>query len=177
MEAKQSRFLEILLTAEESKGQNSRLIHREDLDRKIQRLSDLALETEGQKTSRRPGDSNLLKRFDLAVYDDTSFLLKKGTDKRIVCAEETYEIINSAHIATGHGGRDITLKHLLEKFSNISATQISAFISLCEECQLKRTRPKKSIVVKPILSNELNSRCQVHNDTQLYFDAFLLVIF
>lgn len=161
MEAKQSRFLEILLKAEESKGKNSRFINREDLERNIQRLSDLAVETGGPKVHSRPGDSNLLKRFDLAVYEDTRFLLKKGTDKRIVCAEETYEIINSAHIATGHGGRDITLKHLLEKFSNIGARQISAFLSLCEECQLKRTRPKKSIVVKPILSKELNSRCQV----------------
>lgn len=35
------------------------------------------------------------------------------------------------------------------------------FIALCENCTLKRAKAKKSIVVKPILSENFNARCQV----------------
>jgi hypothetical protein len=35
------------------------------------------------------------------------------------------------------------------------------FLKDCVECELKRGKAKKGIVVKPILSQEQNSRCQV----------------
>ena len=38
---------------------------------------------------------------------------------------------------------------------------IMQFINLCENCTLKQAKAKKSIVVKPILSDDFNSRCQV----------------
>ncbi|XP_045118078.1 KRAB-A domain-containing protein 2-like [Portunus trituberculatus] len=34
-------------------------------------------------------------------------------------------------------------------------------VKFCEECQLKKSSVRKSVVVKPILSNSMNSRCQV----------------
>lgn len=36
-----------------------------------------------------------------------------------------------------------------------------AFLACCENCQRKASAPKKGLVVKPILSNDMNSRCQV----------------
>ncbi|XP_008186921.1 KRAB-A domain-containing protein 2-like [Acyrthosiphon pisum] len=35
------------------------------------------------------------------------------------------------------------------------------FLNLCDHCQKKSSTIKKGLVVKPILSSELNSRCQV----------------
>lgn len=35
------------------------------------------------------------------------------------------------------------------------------YLSLCEACELKKARVKKGLVIKPILSKELNSRCQI----------------
>lgn len=32
---------------------------------------------------------------------------------------------------------------------------------MCETCQKKHSMPKKGLVVKPILHNEMNSRCQI----------------
>ena len=35
------------------------------------------------------------------------------------------------------------------------------YLELCEKCGLKRSKQRKGIVVKPIVSNDLNSRAQV----------------
>lgn len=35
------------------------------------------------------------------------------------------------------------------------------YLSLCEACQKKAKGKKKGIVIKPILTSEMNSRCQV----------------
>lgn len=38
---------------------------------------------------------------------------------------------------------------------------IELYVNLCQECELKKGRAKKGIVVKPIVSKEQNERCQV----------------
>lgn len=35
------------------------------------------------------------------------------------------------------------------------------YLKLCEQCELKRGHVKKGLVVKPILSEDRNSRCQI----------------
>ncbi len=60
-----------------------------------------------------------------------------------------------------HGGRDPMERCLKCDFANVSREAISAFVKLCEECELKRNKPKKHLVVKPIVSNKHNSRGQV----------------
>ncbi|GFU12864.1 KRAB-A domain-containing protein 2 [Trichonephila clavipes] len=35
------------------------------------------------------------------------------------------------------------------------------YFNLCKQYQIKHGEPKKGIVVKPMISSELNSRCQV----------------
>lgn len=65
------------------------------------------------------------------------------------------------HLATGHGGRDRLVEELKTKYSGITQDSVATFLSLCEACQLKRKQPKKGLVVKPILANAMNSRCQV----------------
>lgn len=50
---------------------------------------------------------------------------------------------------------------LKTKYCNISRGIIDTYLSLCEQCQLKKKVKRKGLVVKPILTNEMNSRCQV----------------
>lgn len=52
-----------------------------------------------------------------------------------------------------------------EKYANISCAQITLYLQLCEECQLKKSSVRKSVVVKPIISNNINSRYQVSKQT------------
>ena len=99
---------------------------------------------------------------------DVEKLIKKRKspeDRPIYYAtiEDTYDIINKAHIETGHGGRDRMLKHLGQKYANIVTDAVELFKPYCRVCQEKKKRPKATgVVVRPILSSEFNSRSQVH---------------
>lgn len=48
-----------------------------------------------------------------------------------------------------------------KKYCNITRVAIQIYLSLCEQCQGKKKIKKKGLVVAPILSNHMNSRCQV----------------
>ncbi|KAK4328712.1 hypothetical protein Pmani_000907 [Petrolisthes manimaculis] len=79
-----------------------------------------------------------------------------------VSIEETFDVVKSAHITTGHGGRDRLLKELQKKYANIPTKAVELFKSLCQECQKKRKQPMtKGVVVRPILTKEFSSRGQV----------------
>jgi hypothetical protein len=53
-------------------------------------------------------------------------------------------------------------KKLPTTYANITEKQLSAFLELCETCQLKKPAARKSIVVKPMVSKQMNYRCQVN---------------
>ena len=38
---------------------------------------------------------------------------------------------------------------------------VQLYVNLCESCNMKKSKIRKSLVVRPILSSEMNSRCQV----------------
>jgi hypothetical protein len=76
--------------------------------------------------------------------------------------DDVYDIIKRVHISTGHGGRDKMLKVLSVKYANITREVVELYKSLCLECLKKRKRRAvKGVVVKPILSKDYGSRCQV----------------
>lgn len=75
--------------------------------------------------------------------------------------DDLFDTIHTAHVATGHGGRNVLYDNLSKKYANVSQEQIMMFLQLCEECQLKKSKVRKSVVVKPIISTEMNERCQV----------------
>jgi hypothetical protein len=52
-------------------------------------------------------------------------------------------------------------KKLSTVYANITREQIADFLDLCETCQLKMPAARKSIVVKPMVSKQMNYRCQV----------------
>jgi len=50
---------------------------------------------------------------------------------------------------------------LKKKYCNFTRRVIDLYLALCEQCQLKEKTPKQGLVVSPILSHYMNSRCQV----------------
>ena len=79
-----------------------------------------------------------------------------------VSIEDTFDVIQRAYIATGHGGRDSMLKHVGKKYANITRESVDLFKSFCVRCQEKIKRPKTTgVVVRPILSQDFSSWCQV----------------
>jgi hypothetical protein len=54
------------------------------------------------------------------------------------------------------------IKEANKKYANVSIEALELFKGLCEECQLKKCKlASKGLVVKPIVSKEFNSRCQM----------------
>jgi hypothetical protein len=78
-----------------------------------------------------------------------------------VTFDELFNVIHETHIAVGHGGRTRMMKELNRKYKNMKLGSIVTYLSLCELCQKKQKTLKNGIVVKPILRDETNSRCQV----------------
>ena len=104
----------------------------------------------------------ILKKHEALQCGDVEKLIKRKKspgDRTVYYAtiEDTYDIISKAHIATGHGGRDRMLKHLGQKYANITKDAVELFKAYCLVCQEKRKRPKTTgVVVRPILSTEFN---------------------
>ena len=110
---------------------------------------------------------NCVFRYEVLQCGPTEKLIKRRSTRQesplyYVSIEETFDVVKSAHISTGHGGRDRMLKELQKKYANIPTKAVELFKSLCQECQKKRKRPMtKGVVVRPILTKEFSSRGQV----------------
>jgi len=107
-----------------------------------------------------------LKRYDiLNIGGEEKLTVPLSAEKTeilyYVNFDELFNVIHEAHIAVGHGGRTRMIKELNRKYKNVTVESIVTYLRLCEPCQKKQKTLKKGLVVKPILHNEMNSRCQV----------------
>jgi len=86
----------------------------------------------------------------------------EGNDlKYHVFIEELFNIIHDTHLTIGHGGRNHMEYELNKKYKNITRESIMLYLNLCISCQKKGSTAKKGLVVKPMITNELNLRCQI----------------
>lgn len=72
-----------------------------------------------------------------------------------------YDVIHLKHVELQHSGRDRMFNELKKRYYNVTREAIALFLTHCPTCQLKKRQARKGLVVRPIISNELNSRCQV----------------
>ncbi|XP_045471794.1 KRAB-A domain-containing protein 2-like [Harmonia axyridis] len=109
-----------------------------------------------------------LKRYDIITIGEHEKLIakNKGTRDesfRYYCkTEDLFGIIVAAHIATGHKRTRVVEAEINKKYCNVTRTAIQIYLSLCEQCQGKKKIKKKGLVVAPILSDHMNSRCRVN---------------
>lgn len=112
-----------------------------------------------------PSDFWLLKHYDVIEVEGVDKLIYPVTAecgiKYYVTEDELCEVLYKTHCSIGHGGRDRMLHELNRRYKNITQQQILIFLRCCEVCQLKKSGVKKGIVVKPMVYNDLNSRCQL----------------
>lgn len=87
---------------------------------------------------------------------------KKASDRTIIIPplSRYFELITWAHTELCHGGRDRT-RFLLQTKYKIPKWAVELYLKLCPICQRKKIVPRSGLVVKPILSNHFNQRCQV----------------
>ena len=87
----------------------------------------------------------------LGVREDTG-----QPNPRLVCVLEVYDLINAAHVATGHGKSEATFNHLKSIAHNISEEVVKLYIDHCIVCQSRVRLRSKHLVVKPMLSKAVN---------------------
>ncbi|XP_071053668.1 KRAB-A domain-containing protein 2-like [Onthophagus taurus] len=141
MELHKQRFYEQLYERRKDVADNNRGLTRE-------KYSSLIEEVKVAKAAKKksPRMHWLLKHYDV--------LSVQGVEKLIVP-------LNNDLVDVCHGGRDRMMKKTKEKYKNIVRTEILLFINLCAPCQMKQKREKNGIISKPMIFNDLNSRCQV----------------
>lgn len=138
------------------------LMTEEKYDLTILRLKAAELTT----TKKDRSEYRLLDRFSIVKVGEIEKLVQQRQSQNdpiryVVPIEQMYDKILEKHVSTGHGGRDRLENELATHYCGITREAIKLFLSLCSQCQLKRKQPKRGLVVKPIVSNQMNSRCQV----------------
>lgn len=111
-------------------------------------------------------DYRRLGRFDVLTVGETEKLIHPLSDadptvRYYVATEELYSVLHETHLAIGHGGRNRMVQELKLKYCNVTKETIMIYLSLCKTCNEKRATTRKGLVVKPILSKEMNSRAQM----------------
>lgn len=153
------QFLERILKKEENeKKENHYTVMTGDVYNKLM--------TEVQEAElavkKTPLQYRRFKRFRVVEVSETKKLASRSEPiKYYLPAEDIFDIIEAAHVAVGHGGRDRLKAETSRKYANITIDMINIFISMCEVCQRKKSKKKRGLVSKPIIHSEMNSRCQV----------------
>ena len=147
-------FTEIL---KEKCGKSKKfLLSRIDYEKIIQELKEASSITT-KKTRRQ---YSLMEKYEVLECGDVEKLIRKRASKELapvyfVAIEDTHQVLNRAHLATGHGGRDRMHKYLSEKYANVQLESIELFKSFCLPCQEKKNKKRvQGIVVNPILSKD-----------------------
>ena len=116
---------------------------------------------EGRVKPSQPKHYRWIKTMSLTDYAGHLELTRKENGKRIVPKEELFNVIQNCHVTLGHAGRDKVHFDLNKTYHNVSRKIIDVYLTTCLVCDEKRNRPRKHLVVKPIISEEMNARAQV----------------
>lgn len=143
-------------------SRNSVLLSAEKMEALIGEVK----QTKANETKKTPRSYWLLQHYDVVTCTGQEKLVYPVQEATKViqyyCATENlFDILDKAHSDIGHGGRDRMITEVKSKYKNITRGLIELFLDLCEPCQGKKRGPKKGLVVKPILSKNMGSRCQI----------------
>lgn len=106
-------------------------------------------------------DYRKVSQFNIEQIDNVQRLKHKKSGKILIHVDNYYDILQQAHDDSIHGGRDTMLKNLRERYFNINERVVAAFLKMCPVCERKRNKSHRKEIVKPILTHDLNGRCQV----------------
>ena len=136
MASLQEQFEAKLAQVLKTKHDNMVIPTKEKRNQMTQQL--MEIDSNGTKTV---DDRNLKKRFEIMRVGDEQRLIRKrkvDTEFRfIVCMEEVYEAVSSAHSAVGHGGENKTFKEGQNKWANLTMECCQIYIRFCKECHEK----------------------------------------
>ncbi|XP_068205367.1 KRAB-A domain-containing protein 2-like [Palaemon carinicauda] len=114
-----------------------------------------------------PFDYNLQKRYEILCVGNVDRLIRKQKDPangvfKFLASLEVFDIVKAAHEGIGHDGGKKTIAEVKKKWSNITQEVCYLYILFCEHCHQKKARKVlKGLVVKPVRSHHIFSRCQI----------------
>lgn len=85
-------------------------------------------------------DYRIDKKYDVKQLGSEFRIITRKNQRILLYAEEVFDVIAEAHIATRHGGRDQTLSQLRFVYENITREIVMLFIEHCQDCQFKRKK-------------------------------------
>ncbi len=131
------------------KGSNCNYLSTQKYEEIVEELA--KIEENGMATQK--DDKNLYnrglrlkKRYRLVTRNGSDYL-QDLNGKDFMKNEEIFSNLWDYHSELVHGGRDAMEHRLKQDFANVPREAISTFVKLCEECELKRNKPKKHLVV------------------------------
>ena len=151
-------FLARISAMRSKQAKNSRAITQEDYDNIIKKLKLLEKKVKGKTI---PGfttnDYNLPNTHEILTVEKNGTIFerlvrpsKDDPNKKLkyITIENMFEPTYKVHQDSGHGARDVMHPVLMETYANITQVQCQAMVNSCEQCQKKKARNKKGIVVK-----------------------------
>lgn len=120
------KFLTEILQSESEKSSHYNVLTSEQYLELIEQVEDAEKSEE-----RTPLQQRRLKRFAVLEIGDVKKLIARseGNIKYYLPSDELYDVIDAAHVAVGHGGRDRMLAETSKKYANITK-EISLYLSV-----------------------------------------------
>lgn len=154
------KFEEKLAAITEKKGINAAYLSEEKYAKVVQEVK----EATEKKVGRTKKDRDRIRKYSICTVNGQERLIEPPTGgdiKYYVSNGEMYDALMEAHLAVSHGGKNRMLPILGRKYCNVSQEAVLLFLSLCGICLAKKKPKKRGIVVKPMVFEEMNQRCQV----------------
>ena len=151
-------FLARISAMRSKQAKNSRAITQEDYDNIIMKLKLLEKKVKGKTI---PGfttnDYNLPNTHEILIVEKNGQIFerlvrpsKKDPNKKLfyITIENMFEPVYKVHQDSQNVDRDVMHPVLMETYANITQPQCQAMVDSCQQCQKKKARNKKRIVVK-----------------------------
>ncbi|XP_075987272.1 KRAB-A domain-containing protein 2-like isoform X1 [Anticarsia gemmatalis] len=136
---------------------------RERIQSVIKLLDDFSLaKSEGRRPTNQ--EYHYTRKYEAVNIGNQRVLIvkrKHSSDPvvQIVPTEEFYDRILEAHLATGHGRRDKIVLAFKDKYI-ILVNAITIFLNLCKTCLPNRSYPRRGILVKTLIADDLSNTVQ-----------------
>ena len=117
-------------------------------------------------TAKTSVDKRRLKRFAVCTIQGTDKLIapvesEDATMQFFVTVEELYDVIRTAHLQSGHKGKNVMHPQLSKKYANVPREAVQIFADMCPTCATKKRGRKRGLTVKPMVFKQMNDRWQV----------------
>lgn len=75
---------------------------------------------------------------------------ESGTVRYYLHIDELFDELEEVHSKLGHGGRDKMERKVRPLFKNVSRKTVLDFLVGCENCETKKGKKRKGLVVSPL---------------------------